>query len=91
MANDITGRVWELDTPNGVTPVWRGMVKIKYVEWVTPATTTDTFELTDSNGKSIIKSQAQANLDVQTFNLENWYNGVFLTTLTSGTLRVHLA
>lgn len=81
MANDLTGRVWYLDTASA-TPLWLPQVWIKFVEWYNPGAT-DFFELQEANSKPIIRGNAIAAGDSQTFNLENIYRGLLLKTLTT--------
>lgn len=90
MANDLSARPWFIDTPSTTAIIWQPQAFVKFIEWVLPATTGDTFEVTDRNGKSIVKSQAQVASDIQTFNLENWFEGIIIKSLTSGTLRIHI-
>jgi hypothetical protein len=90
MANDLSARPWFLDTASA-TPVYKSQVFIKFVEWWDGGGAAgDLMEITDQNGKSIVKTQAQVAGDVQTFNCENWFNGLVLKTLASGNLRVHV-
>lgn len=88
MANDVSARPWFVDTVGTLWPY--SQVYVKFIEWVKPQNIGDEFELTDINGKSIVRSSAQVANDIQTFNLENWFNGVVLSALDSGTLRIHV-
>jgi hypothetical protein len=89
MANDISARPWKLDTP-GASVIWPAQANVKFVEWYNPAALNDTFVLTDQNGKIIVEGIAAAAGDTQTFNVENWFNGIKLPTLASGVLLVHV-
>jgi hypothetical protein len=89
MANDISSRVWKLDTA-GSTLIWPSNAIIRFVEWNdSTGALGDTFVLTDGNGKTILSSTAQQAGDIQTFGLHLWVNGLKLTTLSSGFLLVH--
>jgi hypothetical protein len=81
MANDLTTRVWYLDTASG-TPLWLSQVWIKFVEWYNPANA-DTFELQNQNGKPILRGISEAAGDTQTFNVENQYEGLLLKALST--------
>lgn len=81
MPNDLSGRVWYLDTASAA-PLWLSQVWIKFVEWYNPALN-DQFELQEQNGKPIIRGLAIIAADTQTFNLENVYRGLLLKTLTT--------
>jgi hypothetical protein len=81
MANDLSSRVWYLDTA-GVGVIYQPQVWIKFIEWYNPANA-DQFQLTDRNGKPIVEGIAEAAGDTQTFNLENIYEGLILKILTT--------
>ena len=95
MANDISARPWFIDTA-AATVIFPYQVYIKFVEVVgggagsvggTMAT------LNDKNSKNIIQALYQtANAgEIQTYNIENWFEGLIVPTLGSGvTLRVHV-
>lgn len=81
MANDLSSRVWKLDTP-GAGVIYQPQVWIKFIEWFDPANA-DVFALTDRNGKPIVSGLAIVAGDTQTFNLENIYEGLILSQLTT--------
>lgn len=83
MANDITTRVWKLDTA-GATKIWEGRVYIKLVKWFNPTAIGDLMTLTDQNDVEILAARAEVANGSQVFNLENWYNGLKLSVLTAG-------
>lgn len=81
MANDLTTRVWYIDTASN-TPIWLSQVLIKFVEWFNPANS-DGFQLQDMNGHPIISGTAIVAGDTQTFNIENWYRGLIVKALST--------
>lgn len=88
MANDISSNPWFIDTA-GV--LYKDKVKIKRLVWTQQATAGDSLVLKDINGQIIIQSKAyQPNFN-QEFAYDGWFNGLDLTTLTSGVLLVYLA
>jgi hypothetical protein len=95
MANDISARPWFIDTP-AATPVYQPQVFIKFIEVIgstSPGQGLSFATVTDRNGKPIIKPLAQTTLlgEVQTYNLENWFEGLIVSALTTGaTLLVHI-
>ena len=96
MANDLSARPWFIDTA-GASNLWKmGQVFIKFIEVVggTAGTIGNSMAtITDQNSKSIIAPLYQtANAgEVQTYNLENWFNGLIVSALGAGvTLRVHV-
>jgi len=90
MANDLSATTWFLDTP-GATVLWQGQVYIKSIQWWDGSGSVgDLLEITDRNGKSIVKTQAQAGGDVQSIGVDHWVEGFVLKTLTSGNVRVHI-
>jgi hypothetical protein len=95
MANDVSARPWFIDTA-GATVIWPYQCYIKFIEVVgaTAGTVGNVMaELTDKVSKSIItaKYQTAALGEIQTYNVENWFNGFIVPTLGTGvTLRVHV-
>lgn len=95
MANDVSARPWFIDTA-GAGVIWQPQEYIKFVEVVggTAGTIGNTMAtLNDRNSKNIIQSLYQtANAgEIQTYNLENWFEGLIVPTLGTGvTLRVHV-
>lgn len=89
MANDLAGRPWTLDTP-GTTVLWKGWVKIKNVEFTDYTADTDTAALQDQNGRNIVDFNGKADLS-PVFSLElGWVNGLKLTALTAGKVKVFI-
>lgn len=93
MANDLTARPWKIDTA-GAGVLWQPQVFIKFIEWIdlaAGAINADSFVITDRNSKTIIQSTNQAVKDVQTLNIENWFEGLIVPTLTAGgILYIHI-
>jgi len=101
MANDISARSWFIDTAGAGTllGVGNNQVFVKFIEVLNTdgahATGTVLAVITDKNGKEIIRalSQFAANTagEVQTYNLENWFENIIVSTLSTGTtLRIHI-
>lgn len=97
MANDISARVWNLDTA-GAGVVFQSRVYIKYIEVIGGAAAgvvgAVMADIQDRNGKSIIKALFQtANAgEIQAYNIENVFEGLIVAALGAGptTLRVHI-
>lgn len=89
MANDLSTVVWKLDTAGGGV-LRTHQIKIKYVVWVNAAAVNDTFTLLDMNGKEILSGVANAANQMQAYDLENWYQGINLSQLSSGRIEVHI-
>jgi hypothetical protein len=92
MANDISGRVWILDTPSASTFVlkppngWRP----RLVEWFNPINVGDSFLITGSGNKEILSGICEVSGQSQLFNLDNWYYGLMLNILDSGVIKIHM-
>ena len=101
MANDLSARPWYIDTPAAGVVIWPHQIYIKFIEVVggqtaAPTAGNQAASVTDRNGKRIIDSYYQTSQkgELQTFNLENWFQGLivsFLDNTTSGTtMRIHI-
>lgn len=88
MANAITGpSPWKVDT----VPVTISTNKI-YVEalyWFNPTTAGHLFSITDRNSKVIFEGRCEVNAQSQYFRVENWFDGMTIGTLSSGTLYIY--
>jgi hypothetical protein len=95
MANNLATHSWFIDTASA-TPIWKDQVRVKMVEVVgaDAGTIGNTMaEITDQNGHSILTAKYQTNAvgEIQTYNPENWFNGIIVLTLGTGvTLRLHV-
>lgn len=98
MANDISSRSWFIDTA-GAGVIFQPQVFIKFIEVVNTdaahAPGTLLASITDRNAKELVRSLSQiaANTagELQTFNVENWFEGLIVPTLSTGTtLRIHI-
>jgi uncharacterized protein (DUF697 family) len=98
MANDISSRSWFIDTASASTLLGRGnnQVYVKFIEVVGGAAGTvgnPMASITDQNSKSIVTALYQtANVgEIQTYNLENWFENIIVPSLGTGvTLRIHV-
>jgi hypothetical protein len=97
MANDTSSRTWFIDTA-GAAVIYQPQVYIKFIEFVGGAAAGVVgalmADIQDRNGKSIVRALFQtANPgEVQTYNIENWFEGLIVATLGAGptTLRIHV-
>lgn len=89
MANDISARPWKIDTP-GAGVIFQAQVYIKYVYWFNPIAPADLATITDRNAKNVLPMRAEVANQSQTFNIENWFEGLIVPTLASGVLYIHI-
>jgi hypothetical protein len=97
MANDISSRSWYIDTA-GPLVIYPYQEFIKFIEVVGGAAAgavgATMADIRDRNNKSIVLALFQtANAgEIQTYNLENWFEGLIVFTLGAGptTLRIHV-
>jgi hypothetical protein len=95
MANDVTARPWFIDTA-GAGIIWQPQEYIKFIEVVGGAAGTIgnvMATINDRNSKNIIQALYQTTNagEIQTYNVENWFEGLIVPTLGTGvTLRVHV-
>ena len=95
MANDVSSRTWFIDT-QGAAPIWQPQEFIKFIEIVGAAAGVlgaTMADVRDRNNKSIVLAQYQTTSagEVQTYNLENWFEGLIVASLGTGvTLRIHV-
>ena len=95
MANDISGRSWFIDTA-GPLVIYPYQEFIKFIEVVggTAGAQGGTMaDIRERNNKSIILALYQTVLagEIQTYNCENWFEGLIVATLGAGvTLRIHV-
>jgi hypothetical protein len=96
MANDISSRTWLIDTA-GAGVIYQPQLFIKFIEVVSSAGASVVGAVmavvNDRNGKNIINSlfQTVGPGEIQTYNLENWFEGLIVTTLgVNVSLRIHV-
>lgn len=95
MANDISARPWFIDTA-GVGVIYQPQEFIKFIEVVgadAGALGGTMADIRDRNNKSIVLAKYQTTNvgEIQTYNVENWFEGLIVATLgTNVTLRVHV-
>jgi hypothetical protein len=96
MANDISSRTWFIDTP-GAGVIYPYQVFIKFIEVIVGTGQplgTSLADIRDRNNKSIVLSDSQTASsagEIQTYNLENWFEGLIVASLSTGTtLRIHI-
>lgn len=88
MANNITGRVWTLDT---VGVVHGGMVKVKSFSFVNYAADTDVAAILDRIGRVIWTVNGASDLTpVDSGDQIGWIEGITLSTLSAGAVLVYL-
>jgi len=97
MANDLSSRSWFIDTA-GPGIIYQPQEFIKFIEviggTVAPVIGDVLADIQDRNGKSIVFARAQvaAIREIQTYNIENWFEGLIVATLGPNgvTLRIHI-
>ena len=90
MANVLKGRVWTLDTAAAAN-IYTGWVKIALIYWRNPAASGDLVLLQDINGRPILDARAETANGSQVFRVTpQWYQGLQLQTLESGTVQLHI-
>lgn len=95
MANDISARPWFIDTA-GPGIIYQPQLFCKFIEVVggtAGALGAIMADIRDRNNKSIVMSLYQTvNAgEIQTYNLENWFEGLIVAVLGAGvTLRFHI-
>lgn len=95
MANDLSSRSWFIDTA-GAGVIYQFQEFIKFIEIVGGAAGAQggvMATVNDRNGKNIVQALYQTVLvgEVQTYNIENWFEGLIVPTLGAGvTLRIHV-
>ena len=95
--NDTSARPWFIDTA-GAGIIYQPQEYIKFIEVVGGAAAgaqgAVMADIRDRNNKSIVLALYQTVLagEIQTYNLENWFEGLIVATLGAGpvTLRIHV-
>lgn len=85
MANIISGKTWFLDTVGSITTE---RVKIKEIHWTGILTDADDLLINESaGGQVVVKAVGFAKSDMS-FLIDGWRDGLYLTTLDSGSVMV---
>jgi hypothetical protein len=84
------GRVFTLTPADVGTVIWTPNVLVKFIDWYDATTVGHKFILATANGRTILSAIAEGAGTSQTFNLENWFEGLSLQQLDSGTVYIHV-
>jgi len=87
MSNVVSGNTWVLDTVGSVTTE---KVKIKGIHWTGITTDSDDLLINDASGGQIIVSAKGFAKSDMYFWIDGWRDGLYLTTLDSGTVMVFI-
>ena len=91
MANYVGGNPWSIDTISA-TALTNDWVYIDKLVWHEPTTAGHVLSVTNKSGKVIWAKTALAGgsgLDYEE-ELDGWYKGIIVPTMSSGTLYIHL-
>ncbi len=87
MANSLKGNTWILDTTGVITT---NKLKVKSVEWLNPGSVLDTAVVKDRNGAIKASFTCEVAGQSQILLVENWWDGLSLYALGSGSVYVFL-
>jgi formylmethanofuran dehydrogenase subunit D len=87
MANDISSNPWYVDTAG---TIYTNKTKLKTILWNEAASVGDQLLVKDTNGKIIVNTRCNQVNYPQPIVVDGWFNGIVVTTLTSGTLMFYL-
>lgn len=90
MANNITGRVWTLDTVGAASDF---ETKIEHIEFEGYTTATDVATVTDRTGRVLWTGRGSTAFDTVKSGKIGWVEGVTLSALTggsTGTIKVYI-
>lgn len=91
MANNIGGRIWDLDTPAPGVVIYQPAIHIDHVAFVDYNAETDTVLITDRNGRRVWSANGRLDLAPVEDNLKiGWVDGLILSVLDSGRLLVYI-
>jgi len=79
-------------TASSPSPVHTELINIKKIVWYEPETTAHELKITDINGNIIWHKHSLAvgsGIDY-TIDLDGWYNGIIVATLSSGVVYIHV-
>lgn len=88
MSNVVSGKTWVLDATGSV---YTNRVKIKTIIWTGISTNGDDLLINESSGGQIILSIKGGANNPFSVEVNRWYDGIYLTTLDSGTVNIILA
>jgi hypothetical protein len=86
VANKLTGNPLNIDTPSPTVPIIKTEIKVRHIEFVGFAASTDSCIVTDTKGvivAELLGATAGGDGAVRTGNV-GWVDGILVTTLTSG-------
>jgi hypothetical protein len=95
VANDLSGRQWNLDTPvafgNANAILWRGNIRVLQIVWSGYAASNQLI-IKDQNGKTVWSEKADATIltPIRVSNI-GWVNGLCLDTLQGGIVTLYTA
>jgi len=88
VANNLQSNgTWLIDTP-GATPISKQKVKVNYIYWNGPAAAA-TFVIQDQFGRTQLTATFQSGQQ-PSWSVQDWWDGLLVPTLTSGTLVIVL-
>lgn len=85
MANNISGRVWTLDTPE---IVYDHEVKILFIEFLNYSVSTDEIVLQDRIGRNLWDARGSLAFDVVRSGRIGWSEGLTFVSITPGSTGV---
>jgi len=95
MANDLNARPIRIDTTFATGAQLGRVAKVRKVYWFQPATTSDTFSITEKvSGKTLLQGKAEAALQSQVFDFASKplilpKSSDWNVSITSGTLFIY--
>lgn len=90
MANNLAGRVWELDTA-GAGVIYQDWFRCVTIYWRAPGTIGDVLVLEDVNGNPIWDARCEVADQSQVLRVANmWYHGLVMPTQDSGLVQIHI-
>lgn len=90
MANNLAGKVWELDTA-GASVIYQDWFKCTLIYWRRPLLVDDLLVLEDTDGNPIWDARCEVVDQSQILRVADmWYKGLVMTTLDSGLVQIHI-
>ena len=91
MANDLTANPWIFDTVGEATGYKGGNVKVRHFEYSDYTAETDGVVVVDRNGRVVWTNNGASDLqEVRSGNIGWVKNGLYVSTLSSGKLKVYI-